>query len=424
MQNIMKELSWRGLIKNKVTGIENLLKNPTTIYVGFDPTSDSLHLGNLLPIIVSIHFHKMGHKSLILIGGATGFIGDPSGKNESRIFIKKKILQKNTTSIKNQIYNLLKIYSGKIELFNNFDWIQNFSFLEFIREVGKYFTVNYMISKDSVKKRINDKKNGISFMEFSYSLIQGYDFFYMNQIKNCQLQIGGSDQWGNIITGIELIKKKTGKKVYGITFPLITKSNGSKFGKSETGENIWLDKNKTSPYKFYQFWMNVSDTEIEKYIKIYTFLSQEKINKLILQHKVNPSQRLLQKKLAYEITKWVHGDHISKEIKKITHLLFEKKNEPIQLLDEKTFEVIYDHIPHMSFSREKFEKGIFLLDLLKKSGFFSSKSEATRALKANSISFNKIIVKENIEIKKENVIKNKFILFQFGKKEFFMIKII
>ncbi|WP_185865977.1 tyrosine--tRNA ligase [Blattabacterium cuenoti] len=422
-QNIIDELSWRGLIKDKVSGIENQLKKPTTIYTGFDPTSDSLHLGSLLPIIILIHFQKMGHKSLALIGGATGFIGDPSGRKDNRIFLSQEILQKNTEFIKNQVIKLMKFHSEKIELLNNLDWIQNVSFLEFIREIGKYFTVNYMISKDSVKKRINNEKNGISFTEFSYSLIQGYDFLYLNQMKNCLLQIGGSDQWGNITTGIELIKKKTGKKAYGFTFPLITKPNGIKFGKSEKGENIWLDKNKTSPYKFYQFWINISDFEIEKYIRIYTFFSKEKIDELIIQHRKNPNKRFLQKKLAHEITKWVHGKEISEKIIKITHILFNKKNKILQLLNEETFISIYNQIPHMLLSCEEFEKGIFLLDILKKSGFFYSKSEASRALKSNSIYLNKILIKENILLQKKNIIGKKYILLQFGKKEFFIIKI-
>ncbi|AGW85844.1 Tyrosyl-tRNA synthetase [Blattabacterium sp. (Nauphoeta cinerea)] len=421
--NIIDELSWRGLIKNKVPGIEYILKKPTTMYIGFDPTSDSLHIGSLLAIIMLIHFQKNGHKFLVLIGEATGFIGDPSERKNKRPFLEKKILQKNTESIKNQISKLLKFFSIKIELLNNLDWIKNISFIDFIREIGKHFTINHMISKDSVKKRINSKENGISFTEFSYSLIQGYDFLYLNQIRNCQLQVGGSDQWGNITTGIELIRKKTGKKAYGITFPLIVKPNGIKFGKSDKGENIWLDEKKTSPYKFYQFWMNISDFEIEKYIKIYTFLSKEKIDNLIYEHRKYPNKRLLQKKLASKITEWVHGNKISKQVTEITNILFDKKNEPFQLLDDKIFISIYNHIPHMLISYEEFEKGIFLLDILKKIGLFSSKSEATRALKANSIRLNKILAKENIIIQKENIIGKKYILFQFGKKEFFIIKV-
>lgn len=422
MKNIIDELSWRGLIQNKVPGIENQLKKSTTLYTGFDPTSDSLHLGNLVPIIILIHFQKMGHKSLALIGEATGFIGDPSEKHDSRILLDKKSLHKNTKSIKNQIIRLIKSYSEKIELLNNIDWIRNISFLEFIREIGIFFTINYLISKDSVKKRIKNKKNGISFTEFSYSLIQGYDFLYLNKVKNCKLQIGGSDQWGNITTGIELIRKKTGKKVYGFTFPLITKSNGEKFGKSNNGDNIWLDKNKTSPYKFYQFWMNVSDREVENYIKIYTFLSKEIIENLIFNHRKDPSKRILQKKLAFEVTRWIHGTELSKKIMRISNILFEKKN--LELLDEKTLMMIYDNIPHMFLSNVEFKKGVFLLDVIKNSGFFNSKSEANRAIKANSILLNKKIIKENILLTKVSIIGKKYILFQFGKKEFFILKII
>lgn len=424
MQNIIDELSWRGLIQNKVPGIKNQLKRSTTLYTGFDPTSDSLHLGNLVPIIILIHFQKMGHKSLALIGEATGFIGDPSEKHDSRILLDKKSLHNNTKSIKNQIIRLIKIksYSEKIELLNNIDWIKNISFLEFIREIGIFFTINYLISKDSVKKRIKNKKNGISYTEFSYSLIQGYDFLYLNKIKNCKLQIGGSDQWGNITAGIELIRKKTGKKVYGFTFPLITKSNGEKFGKSNNGDNIWLDKNKTSPYKFYQFWMNVSDREVEKYIKIYTFLSKEIIENLISNHRKDPSKRILQKKLAFEITGWIHSYELSKKIMKISNILFDKKN--LELLDEKTIMIIYENIPHMFLSNVEFKKGVFLLDVIKNSGFFNSKSEANRAIKANSIFLNKKIIKENILLTKVNIIVKKYILFQFGKKEFFILKII
>ncbi|AEU09130.1 tyrosine--tRNA ligase [Blattabacterium sp. (Cryptocercus punctulatus) str. Cpu] len=428
MKNIIDELTWRGLIKNSVPGVEKQLKKITTIYIGFDPTYDSLHIGSLIPIIILIHFQRMGHKSLILIGGATGFIGDPSGKYDQRIFLKKKTLQENIESIKKQLSKLLDSYSEKIEFINNFDWIKNISFLEFIRNIGKHFTINYMISKDSVKNRIknnNKKYKGISFMEFTYTLIQGYDFFYLNKKKNCFLQVGGSDQWGNITTGIELIKKKTGKKAYGITFPLVTRTDGLKFGKSMQEGNIWLDHNKTSPYKFYQFWINISDIEIENFIKIYTFFSKKKIETLILKHRKNPEKRLLQKKLASEITKWVHGKKSYEKVVKISHILFGKKytNNLFSSLDEDILSSLYDNIPHMLLSYKDFRKGIFLLDLLKKSNLFKSKSEANRALNLNSISINKKIIKKNILLKKENIIKKKYILLQFGKKFFFIIKI-
>ncbi|AWU39105.1 tyrosine-tRNA ligase [Blattabacterium punctulatus CPU2] len=428
MKNIIDELTWRGLIKNSVPGVEKQLKKTTTIYIGFDPTYDSLHIGSLLPIIILIHFQKMGHKSLILIGGATGFIGDPSGKYDPRIFLKKKTLQENIESIKKQLSKLLNSYSEKIEFINNFDWIKNISFLEFIRNIGKHFTINYMISKDSIKKRIqnnNKKYKGISFMEFTYTLIQGYDFFYLNKKKNCLLQVGGSDQWGNITTGIELIKKKTGKKAYGITFPLVTRTDGLKFGKSMQEGNIWLDHNRTSPYKFYQFWINISDIEIENFIKIYTFFSKKKIETLIFKHRKNPEKRLLQRKLASEITKWVHGKKSYEKVVKISHILFGKKytNNLFSSLDEDILSSLYENIPHMLLPYKDFRKGIFLLDLLKKSNIFKSKSEANRALNLNSISINKKIIKKNILLKKENIIKKKYILLQFGKKNFFIIKI-
>ncbi|WP_185849757.1 tyrosine--tRNA ligase [Blattabacterium cuenoti] len=424
MQNIIDELSWRGLIQNKVPGVEKQLQKHTTIYIGFDPTSDSLHLGSLLPIIILILFQKLGHKSIVLIGGATGFIGDPSEKKDQRIFLSIETLQKNTESIKKQLSKLLDFYSEKIELLNNFNWIKKISLLDFIRNVGKHFTINYMMSKDSVKNRIYNN-NGMSFTEFSYSLIQGYDFLYLNQEKNCLLQIGGSDQWGNITTGIELIRKKTGKKAYGITFPLVTKADGIKFGKSEKGENIWLDRKRTTPYKFYQFWMNVSDKEIEKFIKIYTFFSRKKIDSLILTHRENPEKRFLQKKVAEEITKWVHGKDTYEEVVKISYVLFGKKyiNELLLSLDEKTLFSIYENIPHMKLSYKEFEKGVFLLDILKKSSFFTSKSEANRALNLKSIYINKKLIKKNILLHRENLIGKKYILFQFGKKNFFIIKI-
>ncbi|WP_185854775.1 tyrosine--tRNA ligase [Blattabacterium cuenoti] len=426
MKNIIDELSWRGLIQNKVPGVEKQLKKRTTIYIGFDPTSDSLHLGSLLPIIILIHFQKFGHKSIVLIGGATGLIGDPSEKKDQRNFFSLETLQKNAESIKKQLSKLLNFYSEKTELLNNFSWIKKISILDFLRNVGKHFPINYMMSKDSVKKRIdNNKNNGMSFTEFSYSLIQGYDFLYLNKEKNCLLQIGGSDQWGNITTGIELIRKKTGKKAYGITFPLVTKSDGIKFGKSEKGENIWLDRKRTTPYKFYQFWMNVSDKEIEKFIKIYTFFSKEEIESLILKHRKNPEKRFLQKRVAEEITQWVHGKIAYEEVVKISHVLFGKKyiNELLLSLDEKILFSIYENIPHMKLPYKEFEKGVFLLDVLKKSSLFASKSEANRALNLNSIFINKKLIKKNILLHKENLIGKKYILFQFGKKNFFITKV-
>ncbi|WP_185872724.1 tyrosine--tRNA ligase [Blattabacterium cuenoti] len=425
MKNIIDELSWRGLIKTTVSGIEKQLQNPTTIYIGFDPTSDSLHLGNLLPVVLLIHFQKMGHKSLALIGGATSMIGDPSGKNEKRIIsFNQKILHYNITSITKQLHNLFTFYlkDKNIEILNNLNWIKKLDILFFLRKIGKEISVNYLMAKESVKNRIeNNQHDGISFMEFSYSLLQGYDFYYLNKKKNCLLQAGGSDQWGNIITGIDIIRKISKKKVYGLTFPLITNSSGKKFGKSEKGENIWLDHKRTTPYKFYQFFINLSDNEIEKFVKLYTFFSKEKINQLIINHRKCPENRLLQKTVAFTVTKWVHGKTISEELSAISTILFEKHNIN-SLLNEKMLYYIFKHIPNLLISYEKFKQGIFLTDLLKH--FFTSKTNILRAIKNHSISINKQIIKNNIVIQQQHIIGLKYILLKFGKKKFFIIKIV
>ncbi|WP_185877336.1 tyrosine--tRNA ligase [Blattabacterium cuenoti] len=419
MKNIIEELSWRNLIQDKVPGLKKRLNKPITIYIGFDPSSSSLHIGNIVPIIILIHFKKFGHNSIALVGGATGFIGDPSERHKKREIINENILKKNTISIETQIYKLFSYFSEKIELLNNFDWIKNIYFIDFIKNIGIHFSVNYLISKKSMEKRI---KKGIYFNEFSYPLIQGYDFLYLNKEKNCQLQVGGSDQWGNITIGIELIKKKTKKKAYGLTFPLITNSNGIKFGKSNNEkENIWLNEKKTSPYKFYQFWINLSDLEVKKYIKIYTFLSKKEINSLIVKHEKYPNKRLLQKKLACYMTKWIHGDKKYQMIVNITSTLFNKDHKILSLLKEKDYMFIYKNIPHSHISKKKIEKGILLSDLMKEIGFFSSKSRANHAIKTKSIYINKIITKENITINKKNLINKKYILFQFGKKNFFIL---
>ncbi len=423
MKNIINELSWRGLIQDKVFGIENISYKPI-IYIGFDPTSDSLHIGSIIPIIIIIHLKKNGYNVLVLIGGATGLIGDPSDRYEKKKFLHKDILKKNIKYIKKQIFNLLNFFSVKIELFNNYDWIKNLSFLDFLNEVGNNFSVNYLISKKFIKKRFTNKKNGLSITELIYSLIQGYDFFYLNNIKNCLIQIGGSDQWGNITIGIDLIRKKTGKKAYGFTFPLITKSDGKKFGKSEESGNIWLDKNKTSPYQFYQFWINTADNEVEKLIKMYTFFTKEKIKELIYKHNKNPNKRILQKVLADEITKWVHGVNIHKEITKVIYILFNKKNiNNLDCLNEIDCSFIYKHLPNKVMSKKYLKNGIFVSDLLKNSGFFSSKKKAIHCIKINTIYINKVKVKYNFLVGTKNIICKEYILLQYGKKNFFMIKI-
>ncbi|WP_185864988.1 tyrosine--tRNA ligase [Blattabacterium cuenoti] len=419
MKNIIDELSWRKLIQDKVYGIEEQLKKPTKTYIGFDPTSDSLHIGSLLPIIILIHLKRMGHPVCILIGGGTGIIGDPSERKDEKKILKEKILEKNFFSIRNQINKIFKYYSENVEILNNFQWIKNISFIDFIKNIGKHISINYLMSKNSIKKRV---ENGISFKEFSYALVQGYDFYYLNKINNYQLQIGGSDQWGNITTGIELIKKKTGKKVYGFTFPLITKSNGKKFGKSENEYNIWLDSKKTSPYKFYQFWMNLSDLESERYIKIYTFLSKKKISNLIIKHKKNPNKRLLQKKLAYNLTNWIHGNNKYQEIIKIISVLFQKDYKILQTLKKDECISIYKNIPNKLLYKNKLKKGFILIDLLKESGLFKSKKLAKIAIKSKSIYVNKILIKENFIIKEKNLIQEEYILLQFGKKNFLIVK--
>ncbi|WP_185877858.1 tyrosine--tRNA ligase [Blattabacterium cuenoti] len=421
MKNIINELIWRGLIQDSVPNLKSVLQKPITIYVGFDPTSDSLHIGNLLIIITLIHFKKFGYNPIILIGGATGLIGDPSGKNSDRKILDKNTLETNIISIKNQIYKLFDFFSEKIELLNNYDWMKEISFIEFLRKVGKYFSVNYLISKDSVKCRM---ENGIPFNEFSYSLVQGYDFYYLNKIKNCKLQIGGSDQWGNITSGIEFIRKKTGKKLYGFTVPLITRYNGMKFGKSNKIEdNIWLDENKTSPYKFYQYLINISDLEVEKYIKMYTLFSKEEIYDLILKHRKNPNKRLLQKKLSIELTKLVHGNKKYEEIINVTSILFNKNSKNFKYLKYEDYISIYNNIPNNVLNKIEFNNGILLSNLLKKIGFFHSKTESFRAIKNNSIFINKISIKKDLLIDEKYIIGGKYILLQYGKKNFFILKI-
>nr|WP_317163287.1 tyrosine--tRNA ligase [Candidatus Karelsulcia muelleri] len=389
-----------------------------TLYTGFDPTYKSLHIGNLVAIIMLIHFQKSGNNIISVIGGGTGMIGDPSGKNSERILIKKESLQKNIKNIKKQLSFFLDFNSN--EILNNYEWLKKTLFIDFAKDIGKYFPINYMLSKDSIKKRIS-KKNSISFTEFTYQLLQAYDFLYLYKKKNCSLQIGGSDQWGNITSGIELIRKKLGRKVNGLTFPLITKLDGSKFGKTEKGDNIWIDPNLTSPYEFYQFWINISDDQAKKYIKIYTFLKKEEIKEIIFFHEKNPNLKLIQKKIASEITIFVHGKKIFEKIKFISNILF-KKEKILTNLSKNDIKSIYENIPHKNlFIDINFQ--IPILDLLvNKSNFIKSKKEAIRHLKCNSILINKKIIKENFFLKKKDLISESYVLLQKGKKNFFLIK--
>ncbi|WP_110473441.1 tyrosine--tRNA ligase [Candidatus Karelsulcia muelleri] len=419
MINLIQEFLWRGLIHNTTYSKKIKIKNEKiTLYTGFDPTSKSLHIGNLVAIIMLIHFKRSGNKIISVIGGGTGMIGDPSGKNSERIIIKKESLQKNIKNIKKQLSFFLDFNSN--EILNNYEWLKKTLFIDFAKDIGKYFPINYMLSKDSIKKRIS-KKNSISFTEFTYQLLQAYDFLYLYKKKNCSLQIGGSDQWGNITSGIELIRKKLGIKVNGLTFPLITKLDGSKFGKTEKGDNIWIDPNLTSPYEFYQFWINISDDQAKKYIKIYTFLKKEEIKEIIFFHEKNPNLKLIQKKIASEITIFVHGKKIFEKIKFISNILF-KKEKILTNLSKNDIKSIYENIPHKNlFIDLNFQ--IPILDLLvNKSNFIKSKKEAIRHLKCNSILINKKIIKENFFLKKKDLISESYVLLQKGKKNFFLIK--
>jgi tyrosyl-tRNA synthetase len=420
--NLIKELSWRGMVQDIMPGTEEqLLKEMTTTYVGFDPTADSLHIGSLVPIILLVHVGRFGHKPIALVGGATGMIGDPSGKSDERNLLDEATLEKNVAGIKNVLSRFLDFSSTEKNapiLVNNYDWMKDFSFINFAREVGKRITVNYMMAKDSVKKRINSEGDGMSFTEFTYQLIQGYDFQYLYSNYNCLLQMGGSDQWGNITTGTELIRRMNGDgaKAYAMTCPLITKADGSKFGKSEGG-NIWLDADKTSVYKFYQFWLNTSDADAEKYIKIFTFLDENTINNLIKEHSEAPHLRILQKRLAEEVTTFVHSkEELEKAIQASGILFGNATSEDLKKLDDAAFLEIFDGVQQAEISASDIENGLNMIDALAaKTSFLSSNGEAKRELKANAISVNKEKVGEDFIITKEHLINGKFLLIGKGK---------
>ena len=368
IKNFVEELTWRGMIHTVMPGAEeHLMKSMRSAYVGFDPTADSLHIGNLVPIMLLAHYQRCGHRPVALVGGATGMIGDPSGKSNERNLLDEKTLRHNQDAIKGQLAHFLDFESNEAnaaELVNNYDWMKDFSFLEFIRDVGKHITVNYMMAKDSVKNRISsDSSEGMSFTEFTYQMVQGYDFLHLYKENDCSIQMGGSDQWGNITTGTELIRRIAGGKGFAITCPLITKSDGSKFGKSEGG-NIWLDANRTSPYKFYQYWLNSSDEDAEKYIKIFTFLNEEDINALISEHKEAPHLRVLQKRLAEEITIMVHSkDDLNNAIIASNILFGKSTSEDLKALDEKTFLDVFDGVPQTQIAKSEIENG---LDIIQK----------------------------------------------------------
>jgi tyrosyl-tRNA synthetase len=425
-KNFIKELEWRGMLQDFIPGCEDqLLENSCSGYIGFDPTADSLHIGSLVQILILMHFQKCGHKPIVLVGGATGMIGDPSGKSNERNLLSQDDLDKNINGIYKQLSKFLNFDSDKKNsavLCNNNDWFKDINLIDFIRDTGKYITVNYMIAKESVKKRLSkDSTVGMSFTEFSYQLIQAYDFYHLFSEKNCLVQMGGSDQWGNITSGVELIRKKTGEKAYALTCPLITKADGTKFGKTEAG-NVWLDRNKTSPYKFYQYWLNISDADAKKYIKIFTFYSENEIEEYIKTHDEAPHQRFLQKTIANYLTKLVHCEEDLDKSIKASNILFGKStSKDLSDLDENTFLDIFEGVPSIIISFDEIRQPSNVQEFLYKAKFLSSKSEIIRALKQNSISINKEKVDASYSISKENLICNKYILAQRGKKNYYLI---
>ncbi len=426
--SFVKELEWRGMIHDMMPGTEELLKKEfVTAYVGIDPTADSLHIGHLVSIMMLKHLQLSGHRPVVVLGGATGMIGDPSGKSQERNLLDEPTLRHNQESIKNQVSKFLDFETSdksQALLVNNYDWMSKFSFLDFIRDVGKHLTVNYMMAKDSVKKRISgEDKSGMSFTEFTYQLVQGYDFLHLYKNHQCKLQMGGSDQWGNITTGTELIRRKESGEAFALTCPLITKADGGKFGKTETG-NVWLDPERTSPYSFYQFWLNVSDTDAEKYIKIFTILDKQSIDALIEEHNQAPHNRILQKKLAEEITIMVHSKEGLEAAIEASGILFGKStSESLKKLDEKTFLSVFEGVPMCEIIISDLEKGINVFDLLTdKTGIFPSKGELRRTIQGNGLSINKEKYTDLEGIIDSTILlNNKYILVQKGKKKYFLI---
>lgn len=426
--NFVQELSWRGMVHDVMPGTEEQLsKEMTAAYVGIDPTADSLHIGHLVSVMMLKHFQRSGHKPIALVGGATGMIGDPSMKSQERNLLDEATLRHNQECIKKQLSRFLDFDSDEpnaAELVNNYDWMKDFTFLDFIRDVGKHITVNYMMSKDSVKKRLSSESaTGMSFTEFTYQLVQGYDFLYLYQHKNCRLQMGGSDQWGNITTGTELIRRKTGGEAFALTCPLITKADGSKFGKTEAG-NVWLDAEKTSPYEFYQFWLNTSDEDAEKYIKIFTLLSKDEIETLVENHRLAPHNRALQKKLAEEVTIMVHSKADYEAAVAASQILFGQGTaDQLKSLDERTFLSVFEGVPQFEIARMDVENGINIVDLLtEKSAVFPSKGELRRTIQANGLSINKerVVSSEQV-IDSTFLIGGKYILPQKGKKNYYLL---
>lgn len=422
--NLIQELKWRGMIQDIMPGTEEqLLKEMTSAYVGFDPTADSLHIGSLVPILLLVHLQKAGHKPIALVGGATGMVGDPSGKSEERNMLSEEELNKNVIGVQKQLEQFLnfdKNLPNAAELVNNYDWFKTISFLDFIRDAGKHITVNYMMAKDSVKKRL-ESENGMSFTEFTYQLVQGYDFYWLYKNKNCKLQMGGSDQWGNIVTGTELVRRKLGGDAFAFTCPLIKKSDGGKFGKTEKG-NIWLDPLKTTPYQFYQFWLNASDSDAASWIKIFTFLSEEEINQIISAHEANPSERILQKKLAEALTIFVHGNTELEKAIETTQKLFSNTKAPIDSLSIEDIESI-EGIIKSEYDINALKEGVDILVFLTENKIFESKGAARKMLQNGGISINREKITEiQMPVNEKHLLHNKYILVQVGKKNYYLIK--
>lgn len=421
----IEELRWRGMIQDIMPGTaEQLNKEITSAYIGFDPTADSLHIGSLVPILLLVHLQNAGHKPYALVGGATGMVGDPSGKSEERNMLSEEILAKNVAGVKAQLEKFLQFdpsLPNAAVMVNNFDWFKNISFLDFIRDAGKHITVNYMMAKDSVKKRL-ESDNGMSFTEFTYQLVQGYDFYWLYKNKNCKLQMGGSDQWGNIVTGTELIRRKDGGQAFAFTCPLIKKADGTKFGKSEQG-NIWLDSTKTSPYQFYQFWLNASDADAESWIKIFTFLTRDTINDLIKTHAENPAERLLQKTLAKEITVFVHGMEEYEKAIETTAKLFASQNASAENLSEDDLNNM-EGIVKADFTKERLNEGMDVINFLTETQIFPSKGDARKMIQGGGVSINRKKV-EAIDMKIESslLLHDKYLLVQKGKKNYYLINV-
>ncbi len=420
--NFVQELKWRGMIHDIMPGTEEQFqKEMTSAYIGFDPTADSLHIGSLVQIMILVHLQKCGHKPYALIGGATGMVGDPSGKSKERNLLNKETLEHNLNCVKNQLEKFLDFDCGdnSAVVVNNFEWFEHLSFLDFIRDNGKHISINYMMAKDSVKSRL---ETGLSFTEFSYQLVQGFDFYWLWKNKQCKVQLGGSDQWGNIVTGTELIRRKSGGEAFAVTTPLIKKSDGGKFGKTEEG-NVWLDKTKTSTYKFYQFWLNSSDDDAKNYIKIFTLKSKEEINMLIKEHNQAPHLRSLQKNIAEEITIRVHGKKELENAILASNILFGKStSDDLKKLDSETFLAVFEGVPQYNINKEELNTDIFTL-LVEKTSIFNSKGEARRMISSNAVSFNKEKISSDFNSSDISLINEQYLLVQKGKKNYFVIKV-